>query len=154
MPDDADRPAALRLAIDATAMAVREGLRQMLDAAPLRHLSDDARGTAEIVLAEVLNNIVEHAYARWPGTIELTIGDGPAGILCRVEDSGLPMPGGVRPAGLTPPGPPYAPPPLAEYPEGGFGWHLILSLSLTPEYRRIGDRNRLTFGLATKPARV
>ena len=39
----------------------------------LRSLSPDDRGTAEIVLAEVLNNIAEHAYARFPGQIRLSL---------------------------------------------------------------------------------
>lgn len=135
MPADA----AVRMVIDADALAVRDGLRRLMGAPPLSGLSEDARGTAEIVLAEVLNNIVEHAYARWPGTIDLTIRDDPGGVLLRVEDDGLPMPGEALPPG-TPPDP-------GALPDGGFGWHLILRLSLAADYRRVAGRNRLTLSL-------
>ena len=50
-----------------------------------------------------------------------------------------PSPGGEPPAG-------QAPDP-DDLPEGGFGWHLIRSLSKDLEYHREGDRNFLTFRL-------
>ena len=62
-PDLDPRPAVLRLTFPASPSAVRETLARMMAAMPLAGLSDSERGTAEIVLAEVLNNIAEHAYA-------------------------------------------------------------------------------------------
>jgi len=138
---DGPCPAALQLTIPGHAEAVSAGLRALLDARLLRALPDEGRGTAELVLAEVLNNIVEHAYARHSGEIEVTLSRDAGGILCEVADTGLPMPQGAPPAGQLPP--------LEgdDLPEGGFGWHLIRSLARDLEYRREGGRNLLRFRL-------
>ena len=125
--------------LPADALSVRDGLRRAFAAEPLLSLTEDDRGTAQIVLAEVLNNVVEHAGAAGRGPILLALSlDG--GLLhCRVEDGGEAMPGGALPAG-----PPRDP---AALPEGGFGWHLIRLLCLGLRYERAGDRNRLSFSL-------
>ena len=120
-------------------LSVREGLRQSLSQDPLQGLSPDDRGTAEIVLAEVLNNIVEHAYARFPGTIRLRLSLGQGVLVCCVEDDGVAMPSGQAPSG-TPTDP-------TDLPEGGFGWHLIRTLSTDLVYERDGPMNRLHFSL-------
>lgn len=134
---------ALRLVIPGTPLAVREGLRTLFAAPMLRGLDADARGTAELVLAEVLNNVVEHAYAGHPGEIEVRLGLMPGSLLCLVRDRGHPMPGARLPGG--------APPVLDpdDLPEGGFGWHLIRSLSQDLRYRRAGGRNHLRFRVDT-----
>ncbi|MCA3510638.1 MAG: ATP-binding protein, partial [Rhodobacter sp.] len=44
-------------------MAVRRALSGLFRDDRLGNLPDDQRGTAELLLAEVLNNVVEHAYA-------------------------------------------------------------------------------------------
>ena len=106
---------------------------------------DDLRGTAEIVLAEVLNNIVEHAYADQAGNITLRLVRHDGGLHCTVSDTGAPMPGLCLPAGRSQP---LAD--LADLPEGGFGWFLIRSLTVGLDYRRIAGVNRLSFQL---PAR-
>ncbi|HEX9858159.1 MAG TPA: ATP-binding protein, partial [Paracoccaceae bacterium] len=107
----------------------------------LRALPAAERGTAELVLAEVLNNIVEHAYASASGDIELTLHLHQSELVCRIEDRGLPMPGERLPVGD-----------LRridgdDLPEGGFGWHLIRTLSRELNYRRINGRNQLSFRL-------
>ncbi|MFZ1470576.1 MAG: ATP-binding protein [Paracoccaceae bacterium] len=120
-------------------VAVRDGLHMALQHPPLALLSAADRGTAEIVLAEVLNNIVEHAYAAETGPIRLCLSLGDARLICRIEDEGAPMPGATPPAGH--------PPDPVDLPEGGFGWHLIRSLSLDLGYERDGRTNRLYFTL-------
>ncbi len=91
------------------------------------------------MLAEVLNNVAEHAYGRagWAGG-----GGGvgrPGGVRCRVTDRGHPMPGGEPPEGLLPAVQPH------DLPEGGFGWFLIRELSRDLRYARIGGENVLSF---------
>lgn len=130
-----------RIVIPADPMAVRDGLQALFDTLLLRSLHDDARGTAEVVLAEALNNIVEHAYACAGGEIELTLRLNGADLTCRITDSGRPMPGHRLPEGR--PAPPEC---LAE---GGYGWHLIRSLSRDLAYDRVEGRNRLSFRLET-----
>lgn len=136
-----DGPGGLRLTMPGDPQAVREGLQALFGTLMLRNLPSDGRGTAELVLAEVLNNIVEHAYSRHPGEIELSLSIGQDGLRCQIVDTGLPMPGGQPPAGKAPD--------PADLPEGGFGWHLIRSLSQDLTYRREGSRNHLSFRLET-----
>lgn len=137
-----ETPAATRLLIPAEPIAVREGLQALFATSLLRALPDDERSTAEIVLAEVLNNIVEHAYAKFGGDIEITMNRAASELVCRVVDTGLPLPDGVLPPGVLKPLDPEA-----ELPEGGFGWFLIRTLSRDLEYLRDGTYNRLSFRL-------
>jgi serine/threonine-protein kinase RsbW len=129
--------------------AVSEALVALYDRLLLRSLPDSARDAAQIVLAEALNNIVEHAYASGPGgEIELTLWrDGP-GLSCRIVDAGAPMPDGRLPSGTLP----AVDGPITDLPEGGFGWHLIRVLSQDLAYFRSGERNTLTFRVAPSTA--
>lgn len=139
--DPADQ--SFRLVIRADADAVRAALAALSQTHLLRGLSEDARGTAELVLAEALNNIVEHAYATDPGVIEVTLEPAPVGLSCLIVDQGRPMPGGQLPHGILPPADTEHPP------EGGFGWFLIRNLSQDLRYARTDGRNRLSFRLGT-----
>lgn len=125
----------------ASPVLVRDSLAQMLAGPPLRDLSPDARGTAQLVLAEVLNNVAEHAYAERPGPVAVTLTPVAAGTLCLVVDHGFGMPGGHLPEGK----PPAVDTALEDLPEGGFGWHLIRSLTRDLTYARTGQGNRLSF---------
>lgn len=133
------------LVIPGNALAVRNGLRALLDSLLLQSLQEDERGTAEIVLAEALNNIVEHAYAGNDGEIEIALHVSQDALVCTISDNGRPMPDNALPAGD-----------LADHssmddlPEGGFGWHLIRSLSQELDYRRENGRNHLTFRIGAK----
>ncbi|MFN7223827.1 MAG: ATP-binding protein [Paracoccaceae bacterium] len=138
-------PNPTRIVIPSDPLAVREALRALFDRLTLGQMHDDARDTAQIVLAEALNNIVEHAYAKSPGEIEVTIDLSPLGLICRIMDAGLPMPGGALPDGTL--APISA---IDDLPEGGFGWHLIRTLSEDLHYRREGELNLLTFRISAK----
>ena len=146
-PDPLPGPASVRLVFPSDPMAVREALARLFAMLPPDMLDADARGTAEIVLTEVLNNVVEHAYADGPGNIALSIEAADNGLLCTVCDQGCPMPGQRLPRARLPAGE------GADLPEGGFGWYLILSLAQDLRYERIEGSNRLSFRLfANDPA--
>lgn len=139
-------PEVAQFSMTSDPMSVRDGLQQALNAAPLSGLSPDDRGTAEIVLAEVLNNIVEHAYATSAGRIRLCLSLSEDRLDCRIEDEGRSMPAGLPPSGRLPD--------VRELPEGGFGWHLIRTLSSGLQYERQGQTNRLSFSLPAERSPV
>lgn len=133
-----------QLVFQADPASVRLSLTRMLGRPPLSGLSDDARGTAELVLAEVLNNVAEHAYGDAGGTVSVTLDLDPIGIRCQVLDTGRAMPGGQLPEGRLPGNTDLA---LEDLPEGGFGWHLIRTLCADLTYARVDGQNRLSFVL-------
>ena len=103
-----------------------------------------------IVLAEALNNIVEHAYAgTCCGEITLTLWQSEGEVACRITDRGHAMPDEVLPAGVLKD---HAE--SAELPEGGFGWFLIRTLSRDLRYARLGTLNELTFVLGGEQSRT
>jgi serine/threonine-protein kinase RsbW len=131
----------VRLVIPSVAGAVRQALNEACATCLLRSLTEDARGTVEIVIAEALNNIVEHAYANGVGEIELQLKWSGGKLSVLITDRGHPMPGGNLPEGQLPPADPD------DLPEGGFGWFLIRSLSQDLRYCRADGRNHLFFRL-------
>lgn len=109
-------------------------------------LSPDDAGSLELALAEVLNNIVEHAFAgRAPGLITVSLTEAGKGdaLLCRVEDDGLPMPGMTLPEGHMQP----VAERIGDMAEGGWGWALIRTLTEEIVYERRAGHNRLHFRL-------
>ena len=149
-----DKPATgtARIVIDSDMMAVRDGLQNLFATALMTELSDECRGTAEIVLAEALNNVVEHAYATYPGKIEVRMERQAAGLAGEVIDRGVPMPQSGLPGGSLPAGSPPQQVSLDDLPEGGFGWFLIRTLSQDLTYAREADRNCLRFSLVVDNA--
>jgi serine/threonine-protein kinase RsbW len=131
----------VRLVFPSDPFQVRAALAWLFGALPEGLLDDDTRGSAEIVITEVLNNIVEHAYADTEGEIELRICLAPDGLHCEVTDRGCPLPADDLPGGALPAAD------EAGLPEGGFGWFLIRSLSEDVRYTRVDAANRLTFRL-------
>ena len=89
----------LQLRIPADTLAVREALVRICDALLQRGEREEDLGTVQIVLAEVLNNIVEHAYAGQEAgaEIEIALSRAPEGLWCHVVDQGRQMPGDRRP---------------------------------------------------------
>lgn len=117
----------------AALLAVCDGLRRA-------GLAEDDLCSAELILAEVLNNIVEHAYVNCSGLVDLSIDLRHDGLFCTVRDHGQTMPGRRVP---NPPLPNINPP--HELPEGGFGWHIIRSLTSQLGYRQENGWNTLSF---------
>ncbi len=132
----------VRLVIPAEPMAVRLALEQLFSSVPALLLPDDLRSSAEIVIAEVMNNIVEHAYAGSTGNIDLSVQPERGGLRCLVTDHGRPMPEHSLPGAALPDFPPD------NLPEGGFGWFMIHALAQDIRYERRGGANHLTFWLS------
>lgn len=110
-----------------------------------RGIEEDACDTVEIVLAEALNNVAEHAYGdESTGPVDLHMTHGPGWVQLTIRDRGQRMPGGCLPRACTGTGPDPA-----TLPEGGFGWSLIRTLSQELTYRRTGARNELCIRIAT-----
>ena len=122
--------------------SVRDALKSAMHAFQTMDIGPELRGVVEIVLAEVLNNVVEHAYAdHGRGVIELEVEQTPGALAFRIRDDGRPMPDDTMPEGrahdldVT----------TEDLPEGGFGWFLIRELTEDLRYRRTACRNELTF---------
>lgn len=131
--------------IPATPAAVRLALADLQAALTPLSLTVEERATVELVLAEALNNIVEHAYAGMAGgRIGISVLPAADGLHCRLSDSGAPMPEGRAPLGN------YCGPgtDLCDQPESGFGWFLIRNLARDPVYRRVRSENVLSFRIA------
>lgn len=132
----------MQLEFAADPMSVRASLARLVASAPLASLCQKDRGTVELVLAEVLNNISEHAYAGHPGTVEVHLQREAAGLACQITDRGAAMPGAQPPPGRLVDPAAFA---HADLPEGGFGWSMIRSLTTGLIYRREGGCNHLGF---------
>jgi len=131
-----------QISVAANAMAVRRALAGLRDAWRRQGLDDNLCATAEIVLAEVLNNAVEHAqYGRPDGKIDLAVLARFGGLCFHVHDDGRPMPGRKLPPGRVT----KIRPVLQDLPEGGFGWQMIRTLTRDLTYRRENGWNHLTF---------
>ncbi|HDR27189.1 ATP-binding protein [Rhodovulum sp.] len=130
------------IVVEATPMGVRCALAEMRRRFAPAGPGPDLLGMAETVLAEALNNVVEHAYRHGGnGPIELRLVHCGTKLKVDLRDYGDPMPAGVLPGGALPDyggsgdGPP----------EGGFGWFLIRALARDLSYIRENGQNRLRF---------
>ena len=137
------------IAIAESQDAVRDGIAQaMLRLAPLG-LPRDAASSVELVLAEALNNTIEHALQRVTRKTQIEIrGDYKTGVLhLTIIDQGKPMPNGAVPTGPAP----KLDVDMPNIPEGGFGWYMIHSLARKIEYMRVGNTNHLNLHFDIKP---
>ncbi len=137
-------PPDVHLVFQASEMAVRRALASLRASLKALLLDESSLGTVEIILAEVLNNIVEHAYSdSEPGTITVSCNKATGGLRFEVRDQGRMLPGGEVPAkpshdldaGLD------------QLPEGGFGWGLIREMTTMLLYKRSEEQNILRFGV-------
>jgi len=135
----------MRLTIQSDPLSVRSALQTIMGQFGSDELQPNDAATLEIVLAEVMNNIVEHAYRKRPdGKIRFCANKTETSIWCSFIDNGLPMPDNSTPAGLLR----QLDGPTDELPEGGFGWFLIRDLAQNLTYSRIRNRNFLRLRLA------
>ncbi|MEY4697216.1 MAG: hypothetical protein RIT14_1644 [Pseudomonadota bacterium] len=121
----------------AEARAVRAALELLAAGPVLRALPPDQRDAALLVLAEVMNNVVEHGYGGQSGQIRLSLRARGAELRARVIDRGRPFSGGVLPLGAMPP--------PDSLPEGGFGWAMIRQIACNLRLDRRRDCNVLSF---------
>lgn len=123
-------------------LSVRTTLNAAMQALGEMGIADDQADVVEIVLAEVLNNVVEHAYGEHGrGEIELEVARQTNALTIVIRDDGRPMPDGNTPSGR----PQDLDVRAENLPEGGFGWLLIRQLTRDLTYRRSGNRNELRF---------
>lgn len=144
-PDPSDAGVCLSVEMPAKEEAVRETLSTIM-----QFVADELPGQegllpeVELVLAEILNNVVEHGHSHTDGAVAtVSIRIDPSELTIDVIDHGNPMPDLRLPGGKLCCANP-AEMALAELPEGGFGWSIIRMLAKRIGYRRIGDRNELT----------
>ena len=125
--------------------AVRDAIERLITGLQPWGLDSDMAGTVELVIAEALNNVVEHAYANTspPCPVHIACERQPNGVLIRIMDEGSEMPNGALPMGLAP----DVDVDLMDLPEGGFGWFLIRDLAKDVEYHRDGAHNILNLRL-------
>lgn len=96
-------------------------------------------GNSEIVLAEAMNNIIEHAYEYELGQpIDLEISLDANFVSITIHDSGHEM--NEVPRKKVMQGNDVA---FDDLPEGGFGWFLIHTLTQKIAYQRIRTQNQL-----------
>ncbi|WP_372884297.1 ATP-binding protein [Shimia sp.] len=135
-------PSCFKIRARGTQAGVRLALAHVVDRLASAGADRDFRGRAEIVLAEALNNVVEHALhgqaCLW---VEIRARKGDAGWHFLICDPGRPMPDGLLPQRRLP----AVDAELAELPEGGFGWAMIRLLASAIEYSRRSGQNRLGF---------
>lgn len=135
----------LRLTFRGESDAVRRALQEIMQSLQFADQPSALRENTEIVLAEVFNNIVEHAYAHSAGEITAVLHFQPLGIACQITDTGAPMQGMILPTGAF-----QALGEIGDLPEGGFGWFLIRSLTEELTYQRRGRVNLLSFVLKSE----
>ncbi|MEI4485246.1 ATP-binding protein [Frigidibacter sp. MR17.14] len=136
------RAGPIRLCANADARSVRQVLGLVTHRVSGR-LSHGAAEIAQMVIAEVLNNIVEHAYHGRGGPVVLRIRQHGGVLVVSIADRGAPLPDSLL-------GPQGAP--MARLAEGGFGWPIIHHFARRMSYRRIGCWNRLRFCLPLEAA--
>ena len=112
------------------------------------------------LLAEVLNNIVEHGYPdRPPGLIHVSIVPSGKGLSCAVADDGTALPTECLaprhdPLTRASMNRPRSEESFLHLPEGGFGWVLIQGLTTNLCHYRENGRNILAFYLGEVDALV
>lgn len=132
----------INLVFPSNSLAVRKALKSVQDGLRYLGLNDEEKGVVEIVLAETLNNIVEHAYAgRENGVIELNLHTAEQMLRVEVCDDGHPMPNNALPEGAVH----NLDVSEHELPEGGFGWFLIRELTSELHYERRQSSNCLSY---------
>jgi serine/threonine-protein kinase RsbW len=122
----------------ANTQRVRAQVDQAVRAIGKNPVPSEQAHSFEIVLAEHLNNIVEHSYAETEqGTIKLTVISDKQKLRICTFDTGVPLPNLSMPEGSQPDL-------LVEredLPEGCFGWFLIRKLTRNLVYLRQNNEN-------------
>nr|WP_247738934.1 ATP-binding protein [Shimia sp. R9_2] len=133
----------IHIELAGTPQEVRNALETLRQKLTAEEFAACNAGVLELVLAEVLNNVVEHALAgREDGQIVITCNYVEQCWNVEVRDNGAAMPDGQLPAGVMP----DVDGAMEELPEGGFGWGLVRTLAEDIDYkRRASGHNALRF---------
>lgn len=124
--------------------AVRQALASTMNGLVETGLSEDDSVHVELVLAEALNNVCEHAYPdNASGIVEMRLIPDPTCLRCEIVDTGRALPPGEFPGRALP----DVEVDRAALPEGGFGWFLIRTLSTGISYDSADSRNTLSFSI-------
>lgn len=144
MRESDQNPKSLKLDFPSCEFEVRKALKQLACALEELGIGADVIGSAEVVLGEVLNNIVEHAYgSSAQGRIVMTLTLRVADLRFLVVDEGRALPMKELPHGILP----RLDGPLEGLPEGGFGWYLVRKLATDLTYQRKAGHNELGFSI-------
>lgn len=135
-----------RISVTSGPSAARDILQKLMKQFVPVGLSPDDSGRIELVVAEAVNNIVEHAYPDGTpdGPIQLDWSIAEKSVSFSITDQGLGMPDGKAPEGR----PQSVRVDIMDLPEGGFGWFLIRDQAHNVDYRRTAWENRLSFAIA------
>ena len=138
--------APFQLTVRSGTLAARHALDGLIRGLAPLALDVEEIGTVELVMAEALNNIVEHAYPEPDNNGPIAIGcvHRNDGLHMTIFDHGHPMPGGQAPIGMAQ----NTDVDITVMPEGGFGWFLIQNLAKDLRYGRVNHQNRLELRLA------
>lgn len=141
-----NQPARFEVSVETGAMAVRHALDKLMSRLEPLKLEIEESGTVELVIAEALNNVVEHGYPdpNEYGLIHILCSQEHNGLRFEIKDKGRPMPNGQPPFGFAP----DVTVALDDLPEGGFGWFLIKDLARDVSYERQGNENHLTLRIS------
>lgn len=137
-----DEALIVRICVQSGDLAARQILSELIDGLEMLDLDQEELATIELVLAEVINNVVEHAYPDRAkgGPIRVHCAQRDDGLQVTVFDEGIEMPEGKAPAGKRH----DLNVDMMDLPEGGFGWFMIHDLTKDIEYKRVGWENRLS----------
>jgi serine/threonine-protein kinase RsbW len=134
----------IRCRFDATFEDVSQQIVRLGSEIKGRGLRKEQCESALIVIGEVLNNIVEHAYGqRAGGTITLTASVSAERIRVTTLDHGMPLPNGPLGRATMP----STETERDDLPEGGFGWFIIHTLTQDMSYERIEGQNQFSFSV-------
>ncbi|WP_282077331.1 ATP-binding protein [Epibacterium ulvae] len=124
----------------ATELEARSGISAVVDQLRGLGLPQARVDEVQIVLAEAVNNVVEHAYAgHAPGDVNIHCNLAADHLTIYVRDAGVPLPDHQLPSGT----PQDLSGPIDTLPEGGFGWLLIRELTSDIQYERSEGHNNL-----------
>lgn len=131
-----------QISFPATFLDVRNALEKVRGQMARNACPEDCLNSVEIVLAEAMNNIVEHAYPTGTtGKIGLSVWQGDLGLDCAIFDEGRPVPERIYNGARAP----AVDADTMDLPEGGFGLFMILELAEGVKYSRRGSENCLAF---------
>lgn len=140
---DVENPSCIALAFESEQEAVTKAVVTAETWFKSKSENDDLLSNLSIVLAEALNNIVEHAYEyREDGQIRANLAFKEGSIIIDLCDDGKKMPG--LPVKREMDGHTKD---LEDLPEGGFGWFLIHTLVAGMDYKYEDNSNHLTLTL-------